>query len=558
MPSLIPRSLRDSVATFLPLKRNRNPISLEVRVCNQISLAVSELAKDSGHRLVYAIDPNILERVVGRYLREHPTHDKPRRVVAGNYGTQCRVHYYDLMYGIDLDGNERDRTQGEFKYTPRHGGYSLVDGKMKLASGELHEGEFAYESRLKTAYLKNGKITMPSGQIQEGKREYVSELKAVHLKTGTITLPSGEVQQGTREYIPELKQCRLVEGKWTDQHGNVEEGEWDFISNAREMKLMQGKKTFKSGLVEEGRFYYFKQLNESYLVDGKATHPTGEVEHGRFEYIEKLEAVALVQGVLSLSNGDKYTGTFKASPGMNINTHIGNGSLVYADGRSEQGEFTYVPELKQMKLIDGITRNSRGETVKEGRRSYVPEKGGVYLMEGLAVFPDGVRQMGVRNYIPELNEVLLTAGTIINGSNVQSGTWAYSECAGGMVFKAAPLKEKLPPRICDQIKVAAEKLLDLQRRFDLTGKFGARASNLQQAATKATLAQTPEQFFEALGEFTQIYKKLTRELSLVTHPDKIQGYVAHIHGEALQQLAEMRGAIDEKVLAWQAVPMKWY
>ena len=54
-------------------------------------------------------------------------------------------------------------------------------------------------------------------------------------------------------------------------------------------------------------------------------------------------------------------------------------------------------------------------------------------MEGLAVFPDGVRQMGVRNYIPELNEVLLTAGTIINGSNVQSGTWAYSERAGGMV-----------------------------------------------------------------------------------------------------------------------------
>lgn len=369
---------------------------------------------------------------------------------------------------------------------------------------------------------------------------------------------TNDTREGKFEFIPELRRRELVDGIESSCGGiDIKEGKWQYVEQLKGMDLVDGKHTYCDILVMEGKWQYVEQLKKMCLVNGKTTLPDGRVLAGERQYIEQLKEVCLVNGKKITSKGDIYSGTFKFIPGMTTGTQLVNGTITYTTGRSETGEFAYIPQLNSMKLVNGTTRNAEGEVVKQGRREYVPQKNGMVLIEGLSIFPDGTRQEGTREYIPELNEVVLTAGSITRGNNVQTGTWVYSRYEGRMVFAPTPPKTKLPLYVRNQIQGVVQELVGIQHQFDSTGKYNTSAAMLNTAAEQATLAQNPEQYHAALQSFGAQYKTLTRELCLLTHPDKVGNYSASVHGVTFQQLGDLREAIDAKVSRWRLATVDW-
>ena len=462
-----PLDLRQFAAA-LPAQ-NLSPSNLKTSVCNNITAAVGALAKASPS-IKYAIDPAVLDRVMGNYLEAHPNHNNPFNLIAMASDNACRVDYYEMCYEIE------PAQQGKFEFIPQLGQRDLVDGK----------------------------VTWSDGLVQEGKFQYVEQLKGVSFVDGKVT--------------------------WSD------------------------------GLVQEGKWQYIEQRKTMCLVDGKVNHSNGAIEEGKWQYVEQLKGLRLVGegGTRTAPNGDIYSGTFAYVAGMEEDTQLVNGTLTYSNGRSETGEFAYIRQLGSMKLVNGTTKNAAGDVVKHGRREYVPQKNGMMLIEGLSVFPDGKRQEGTRRYIPELNEVVLVDGTITHGNTVQTGIWTYSHYEGRMVFAPKPPKPKLPQHLRNQIQSVVHELVGIQQRFDSAGRYNASAAMLNAAAEQAALAQNPAQYADALQSFKAQYKTLTRELSLLTHPDKIKNYSARVHGAALQQLTSLRESIDGQINRWSSARVNWH
>ncbi|MEQ9108093.1 MAG: hypothetical protein RLO04_11565 [Limnobacter sp.] len=475
----------------------------------------------------YSLDPALLDRVIGNYLEAHPNHNNPLNLVVRKVRLRyiCNIQYYDMHYKIEC------KEQGQVEFIPELRAQRLVDGKATYLTGHIGEGKFQYIKQLKAMRLVDGKITFSDGLVAEGKRQYFEQLKAM---------------------------C-LVDGKITETDGQVAEGKFQYIEQLKEVCLVDGKETGPDGLFQEGKFQYIEQWKGRYLVDGKITFPDGHIEEGKRQYVEPLKGICLVgvDGTRTAPNGDIYSGTFAYVPGMDKDTQLINGTLTYSNGRSETGEFAYIHQLNRMKLVHGITKNAEGEVVKHGRREYVPQKNGMMLMEGLSVFPDGKRQEGIRSYVPELNEVVLTNGSISHGNTVQTGIWTYSWYEGRMVFSPKPPQPKLPQHLRSQIQSAVQELASIQHRFDSAGKYNTSAAMLNAAADQAALAQNPEQYNNALQSFKAQYKTLTRELSLLTHPDKIKNYSADVHGAVLQQLVSLRESIDGQVNRWGSTMVNW-
>ncbi|MCR2746180.1 hypothetical protein [Limnobacter parvus] len=462
-------------------------------VCGRITAAVAACAQKSPN-VKYTIDPTVLQRVVGEYLQTHPT-PKPLVLTVTDLGDTCHVEYHDMCYGTNR--NE----QGKFEFIPQLGKRELVDGKYTSATGAIYEGKW----------------------------QYVEQLKSMHLLNGSKISSSGSTYIGKWQYVEQLKEVCLVEGKALYSNGSSYDGQWQYI----------------------------EQMKSMHLVDGKVTYITGKVVEGKRQYVEQFKAMCLIEGEATLPNGDVYSGTFAYVPGVDKNTQLINGTLTYSIGRSETGEFAYIPQLNGMKLVNGATKDYMGDVWFQGRREYVPQINGMALMEGLSVSPDGTRQEGTYSYVPELNEVVLTAGSITQGDDVQTGTWAYCHYQERMVFTPPPPKLELPQYVCNQIQSSVQELVRIQRRFDTTGKYSNSAAKLNTAAQQALLAHNPEQYDMALQGFTAQYKKVTRELSLLTHPDKIQNYSADIHGAALQKLADLRESIGGQVSRWSMATDDW-
>jgi len=126
-----------------------------------------------------------------------------------------------------------------------------------------------------------------------------------------------------------------------------------------------------------------------------------------------------------------------------------------------------------------------------------------------------------------------------------------------MVFTPPPPKLELPQYVCKQIQSSVQELVRIQRRFDTAGKYSNSAAKLNTTAQQALLAHNQEQYDMALQSLAAQYKKVTRELSLLTHPDKIQNYSADIHGAALQKLADLRESIGGQVSRWSVATDDW-
>lgn len=342
----------------------------------------------------------------------------------------------------------------------------------------------------------------------------------------------------------------------TDSSGQG--GKFEFIPQLGRRELVEGQSRDIAGIVNIGKMHYVEEAKAICIKSGRLIFPDGQVDESpEFRYIGQLNLICMTSGKRTMPNGDIYSGTFAYVPGMDKNSQLVKGRLTYSTGRSETGEFAYIPQLNSMKLVKGTTKNAEGEVVKEGRREYVPQKNGMMLIEGLSVFSDGTRQEGTRSYVPELNEVVLTAGSITQGNKVQTGTWAYSQFENKMVFTAEQPKPKLPQYVRNQIQSAVQELVNIQHRFDSSGQFNTSAAILNTIAEQAEMAQNPLQYNAALQTFNAQYKTLTRELSLLTHPDKVETYSANIHGAALQQLASLRESIDGQVNRWKLATVDW-
>jgi hypothetical protein len=534
--------------------QNLSPSSLKNNVCTNITAAVGTLAEESP-AIRYSLDPEVLDRVIGNYLEEHPNHNNPLNLVVKKVRLRniCLIQYYEMSYKVE------PTQQGKFEFIPELRAQKLVDGKKTNPNGQVQEGKWQYCKQLKGMCLVDGKATFPDGNIHDGKWQHVEQLKGMYLSDGTITFPDGQVQEGKWQYVEQLKGMYLVDGKLINPDGEVQEGKRQYVEQLNGMRFVDGKITFPHGEAQEGKFQYIEQLKGMYLVDGKVTFSDGEVQEGKFQYVEQLKGTNLlgVGGTRTAPNGDIYSGTFAYVPGMDKDTQLVDGTLSYSNGRSETGKFAYIPQLNSMKLVHGTTKNAEGEIVKHGRREYVPQKNGMMLMEGLSVFRDGKRLVGTRSYVPELNEVVLTNGSISHGNTVQTGIWAYSRYERGMVFFPKPPKPKLPQHLRNQIQRAVQELASIQHRFDLDGKYNTSAVMLNAAADQAALAQNPEQYNNALQIFKAQYKTLTRELSLLAHPDKIKNYSPEVHGAVLEQLASLRESIDGQVNRWSSTVVNW-
>lgn len=518
----MPPVLRKFAAVLLA--QNLRPQSRQAKVCGRITAAVAACAQKSPD-VRYTIDPTVLQRVVGEYLQMHPT-PKPLVLTVTELGNTCHVDYHEMCYGTNR------KEQGKFEFIPQLGRRELVDGKYTSTRGTIYEGKWQYIEQLKGMHLVDGSKKCSNGFTYIGKRQYVEQLKDVCLVHGRKIYPNGDTYDGKWQYVEQLKGMQLYEGKATLTNGDTYDGAWQYIEQMESMHLVDGRRALSNGRIFEGKRHYVEQLKGMSMINGQVTFPDGTVHSGTFGYV----------------------------PGTGSKSLLLNGTKRYSSGESETGEFAYIPQLNSMKLVNGTTKNEMGYVMQQGRREYVPQINDMVLVEGIKIYFESfleaemrknpIREEGAYSYVPELNQMELTAGSITKRGDEKTGTWAYSHHEGRMVFTPPPPKLELPRYVCNQIQSSVQELVRIQRRFDSTGKYSNSAAKLGSAAQQVQLAHNLEQYSTSLQEFAAQYKKVTRELSLLTHPDKVQNYSADIHGAALQKLADLRETIGGQVSGW--------
>lgn len=434
-----PVDFKSSLATL-----NSTHNDLQTSLCNNIKVVVAHLAKKS--KINYSVDPEVLHNMVSKYLYAHPEHTNPLNIQAKVEGGQFHIQYYDLLYGIaKLTKYPLGRRQGAFRYVPEYGKHWLAEGKT----------------------------IFPDGRCREGKWHYVHEINVMSLSEGKRCDSNGRIYEGKWQYIHQLNQNRVIEGKITESTGEVYEGQWKYVNELGGMRLSAGKASYLSGVVSEGQW----------------------------QYIDQLKRVALVSGTRTMPNGDKYSGVFQHVSDKCSDTEMVEGTVDFVDGHSEKGQFSYIPALNKMKLVNGISRNTK-----------------------LA--------------------------------SVQVGAWVYSEASKGMVF--TPPTPKLPESTIRQIRASTKQLVDLHDKVDEDGKLNKDIVTLKAVTEQAVMVQSPEQLSAVLQELKACYTTLTRTLSLLTHPDKVSvdKYKPDLHRPAFEDLVRLRREINSKVQQWATSPVK--
>ena len=117
-----------------------------------------------------------------------------------------------------------------------------------------------------------------------------------------------------------------------------------------------------------------------------------------------------------------------------MNSKLVFGMKKYGNGDIHKGEFKNIPEINEMRLVDGEITFPYGY-IQIGKWTYIPENESMALVDGEVTFPDGQKQKGKRAYIPELNKMFLVDGEIIRpDGHIEKGTWDYSKEKNEMIF----------------------------------------------------------------------------------------------------------------------------
>lgn len=408
------------------------PEGLRHAVCSNFAIAVNQLAKKSS--LSYNLDANILQRVVARYLEQHPTHNNPFNIVLKEKKELAVADFYDLNYRFEgmsrkprcFNRNPSQpvmQRQGVFEHIVALGRAALVNGKVTYIHGEVKDGQFQYIPALQGMELVDGTRTAANGRVTQGRWAFHPELERMDLVRET----------GRRAHIPELGHDALVEGTKKFVEGREEVGRFAYISELNDVRLVAGKIRLSDGEVQEGLRQYIPELNIVCLVEGKSTLPNGAVEEGLRQHIPELRGVCLVEGKLTLANGTVEEGKRQYIPEVK-GVCLVVGKATFANGKVCDGLWRYIPELNGVCLVDGKVFFAHGD-VQEGKRQYIPALSGVYLVNGKATFANGAVEEGRFAYVPELNGMRLLEGkkTHPNGE-VEVGCWTYNATFNRMVY----------------------------------------------------------------------------------------------------------------------------
>jgi hypothetical protein len=163
--------------------------------------------------------------------------------------------------------------------------------------------------------------------------------------------------------------------------------------------------------------------SDGQLVEGIVTHPNGKTEEGRFAYVPELRATRLVKGKRTTSNGNVNVGRFAYIPGLR-DTELLKGKKTTSSGYINEGRWAYSPELNEIYLAKGKTTSPSGY-INEGRWAYSPELNRMYLAKGKTISPSGYINDGRWAYIPELRDVRLVEGTSFSNGTIKIGEFIY-------------------------------------------------------------------------------------------------------------------------------------
>jgi hypothetical protein len=398
-----------SVGSLPKIQKDALPACGEI--CNSITQAIRRVAHES--LLSYTVDPEVLQRIVGAYLQEHPTHTDPSKVVACNVeDMRVDVNFYDLNYRWGnvgtLSGFEQGRLEGQADLSQ----FVLLDGRSDVPGEKWGPGKFIRAPGTLPTFINEGTVTLGNGMKQSGRWCYIPQARGVCLLEGEMVFPSGNVHRGTFRYYPEMGLVGLLKGSMENtKDGYVEEGTFACFPGCEKgrLRVVSGTKRYGNGREQTGSYKYVPELNKHALFVGKETFK-GVTKDGIWKPVLEMNAMQLKHGVLKKPTGEL-----------------------------QDGLFDYIPELQDMRLVDGIIKKGPNDKGIRGTWAYDPKVYGMVFQPKKnepVTLPKKPEPKSIPNAYPLIDKGRVRGpGTISNASLfglIPSGKLGATESSPGL------------------------------------------------------------------------------------------------------------------------------
>lgn len=234
------------------------------------------------------------------------------------------------------------------------------------------------------------------------------------------------------------------------------------------------------------------------------------------------------------------------------NVRVFDHKVVYEDGTVEEGDFKYFVGLGRVALIEGERRLPDGGSCSGDFNWHSGEGDNTHLVKGVFKHADGKVEEGKFTFIDRVGRLHLTKGSVRKGYLQTTGEWRYSGSQGKVVAHGIRTKSLFPEKTAQSIRNTTEGLLALQRQVDVADTLRTEVAEFTAVGQKASSPETPDEFKLALTNYLYLYRKISASLSRLAHPDKIGSrYQADLHRPALEKIQTLRNSVHSLIEEWR-------